>query len=263
MIKQKYFCFLWIVYYRWQTYISLYASLWPGDHGYSSIPPQKEIHYPHFENCSTNAFPKTSVIALVLPSYLGIHSPFLIFPFALFQHLPNHSFFICCLRGSAHRNVESHKWLSFKWRNSAWDPTDCQEETLLFLGAIISPTSDFYKLSSLLLIPIVYDSDFARTTWEAKLGSDLVLLYKFETSTDWTGVHQSMVHSKGVYKLQLLNYISVQHGCIRLPYRGKSQPVIPVLSKAQCFAPVFPVLLQGVQHYAQPPAKTGDFLKNL
>lgn len=129
-------CFLWLVYYRGQTYISLYSSLWPGDHGYGCIPPQKEIKYSHFENCSTNAFPKISVIALVLPSYLGIYSPFLIFPFALFQHLPNHSFFIWCLRGSALRNVESHNWLSFKWRKSAWDLTDYQEETLFFSGAM-------------------------------------------------------------------------------------------------------------------------------
>lgn len=125
-------CFLWLFYYRWQTYSSLYSSIWPGDHGYPSIPPQKEIKYSHFENCSTNAFPKTSVIALVLLSYLGIHSPFLIFPFALFQHLPNHSFYIYRLRGSEMLKVTTY-WASCE--ESAWDPTACQEETLLFSGA--------------------------------------------------------------------------------------------------------------------------------
>lgn len=99
MIKHKYFVFLVACLYRWQAYSSLYSSLRPGDHGYSSIPPQKEIKYSHFENCTTNAFPKTSVITLPL-SYLAIHSPFLVFLFGLFQHLQNYSFSICCLRRS-------------------------------------------------------------------------------------------------------------------------------------------------------------------
>lgn len=126
-------CFLWLVYYRWQTYSSLYSSLWPGDHGYSSTTTQKEIKHSHFENCSTNAFPQ-DICHCSCSSFLSWHT----------FSIPHISF--CSLSASPKPflfhllfkriiNVESHNWLSFKGRNNALDPTDSQEETLLFSGA--------------------------------------------------------------------------------------------------------------------------------
>lgn len=133
MIKIKWFVFLFsslnlfILEGRINFFFMFRSMTW-------SILPWNKIKHSH---CSTNAFPRTPVIALVLPSYLCMQSPFLPFPFAFFQHLTNNSFPIAVWEDQhSYRSVKSHKWQDFKWRNNARDLIDYQEETLPFSTAI-------------------------------------------------------------------------------------------------------------------------------